>query len=333
VAPFTFPCVGIEKAAKDYMPTGLHPERPGREGLQLSTTIVDIRDERQGFVLLLHNWALWFLALGVVLLFFSTFEALKLKFPAVFELDREIAFALIIAALLIFTTESSSKQELNRLFKQHMMTTGGQISDGVGDMQTALSHGLSQIVSMSRLSTFPLHLDSVAKSEIIKIAGLHIYKAYIEGLQAYKDGFVLDDTNWALQSAGRFYACLQQLECHDIEVRITHTGSVDVWCSEDEAKPALLLQQSLRKKHVNIKRIFVGSESLPLREDSKYCVAMDIMKKYQIDTGYVHRMEPSKTIDMTWIPGLDLIMVWDGVGVAVRGGGCKSGFHIGPTAG
>ena len=257
----------------------------------------------------LHYYAVIFLSLGLALLLFCAGDwgerTLTGKLvgmssttaTGVIKLIEEIGFALIIAALLIFATETKSKMELTRLF-----------SDSIKRIEAGFDVGIGRIVDTSKLANVPSHLG-VSDVPLIERMGKEIYDFYVDGLQPYQDGFALNDTDWAVQSASILYRCLVDMKAG--EVRVTHTGAVDIWCDETVAPLALQGQRELIAKGWTITRIFVGLEMVPIDADSKYRRAIDVMRRHGVKTGYVYQPNPSAVLDMTWLPSADSVMIWE----------------------
>jgi hypothetical protein len=250
--------------------------------------------------------------------------------PYLPKIGEELGFASIIAALLIFMTESSSKQELNRLFSRHLATNDLTISKGIADIEdslnkgirnieTTLDNGIVRIVAMSSLTDFPSQIDIQAKAVLVRQIAHSIHATYIDGMHIHRDGFTLDDTDWAVESASRFFRALGSLKLRDLSVLVTHTGSVDVWTNEEEVTPALLDQEMLnRSLNVKINRIFVGSEELPLKENSKYIGVMKMM----VAMASKSIMSIEKSRGRSWILHGPRAGRRNGLGAATRGRRC-----------
>lgn len=127
----------------------------------------------------------------------------------------------------------------------------------------------------------------------------------------------MDDIKWPLESNRIFYQLLNDLNCQNHEIRITHTGSIDTWLNFERAAKTLEQQNQLvREKGMTIKRLFVGRDEY--NKDSDYYRVMQNMDRYGIVCGYVRRDSPHNIIDMTWIPDMNLLSVWKpGVGGGV----------------
>ena len=214
--------------------------------------MVDIQsDKDEAFRTKLMNIGLWAAVIGMILLFVaqllngSTREEVK----TLDELAKEIGFALLIAAVLVFTTEKRSKVEFNKLFDQH-------INQFNREMNRRLSEFYGTI-SITKIS------EEIHRSEHreIKLIDSRIYEGYLTGLRAIPGGFHLDEVNWTLESNRIFDECLNESDCKNSEVRITHTASIDTWLNFGEARKTLEQQQKLaRDKNMKILRVFIGRD-------------------------------------------------------------------------
>ncbi len=236
---------------------------------------------------------------GLALLLVCTIYSVKTFLGDWLDFFREIGFALIIAALLIWATEAATRRELTRLF-----------DESIDRIEKGLEQGVQMILATSKLAALPSHIGASDVPMIQRMGG-EVYDFYIDGLKPFANGFMLNDTDWALQSASILYRCLGHMLDGIEEVRVTHTGTIDIWCNENVASVALQGQQALIEKGTTITRIFVGPEPVPLSETSKYNQAINIMRRHGIKAGYVYEPNPSSVLDMTWIPAVDAVMVWE----------------------
>jgi hypothetical protein len=260
----------------------------------------------------LQNVGLWALSFGSLILLVSQLlhGTAVMKNPLIENLSNEIGFALLIAAILLLTTEKRSRLEFNKLMEGHIDT-----------LNKTISKDLSQIYGTMSLANFPDGVERAAITSEIKRMSMEIYNEYINGLRTISKGFHLDDINWALESNKIFYETLYQSNCLNSEVRITHTGSIDTWLNFEKARTTLEQQHKLiNDKQMRIIRIFIGSHEFADSDSDaqKYMKVMEFMKTYSIDCFYVKRNNPTDVIDMTWVPQLHLLSVWKpGVGGGV----------------
>ena len=70
------------------------------------------------------------------------------------------------------------------------------------------------------------------------------------------------------------------------------------------------LLSKMGKDNCSITRIFIGTEQMPLKENSPYRSAINLMEKYGIDARYVYDPD-TKYLDMTWMPELNCVMFWN----------------------
>ena len=220
------------------------------------------------------------------------------------EFSLEVAFAFLIAALLIFTTERRSRDELYAIFDAHL-----------GNIRRTVRVGIEEIGKIQGLCSFlakvnsdsdnPLSLSSV----IIRELSDEIYRKYVDGLLATKTGFKIDDISWSLETNELLYKALLQAKVMNQEIRVTHTDNLDIWLDEYEPEETLKCQKRLSEENnVKIIKIFVGPEALD--RSSKYQAAIEKMRKYNIEAKYVRHSTPSDIIDMTWLPNAQLVMTW-----------------------
>ena len=272
--------------------------------------MVDVQVAReQSLIVKLQNIGLWAAVVGLILLLVAQFlsGSSNEQVKTIDELAKEIGFALLIAAVLVFTTERRSKVEFNRLFERHIDRFNGEMSRRLLEF-----YGTVNVTKI----TEELHRS---ENQHIKRIGSRIYETYLNGLRAIPGGVHLDEVNWILESNRIFYECLNESDCKNGEIRITHTGSIETWLNFGEATKTLEQQHRLIKdKNMAIIRIFLGRE--PLEHSPKYQKVMRFMSdEYGIQCMYLQRENPSATIDMTWVPQLQLLSVWrPGIGLGVE---------------
>jgi hypothetical protein len=265
----------------------------------------------QGLKLVLENWALRFLTIGLVSLAF--FSAGAGKWMANYVTTNagtqenvnhffgEIGFAFTIAAFLILTTERSAKRELQSQFSQYME----KICE---DFRTSL-------VRFSRVEaifSFLYKIDSATNTTEIRTLAEDIFDEYTTDLfKVEAGGFSIADRNWAMEAGKKFYATLQesQVSIANLEVRVTHSGSIKIWENEEDGSDSIMQQRAfMERKNATIKRIFIGTAFPPPKE---YEHVMKMMSQYGIQTYYVQREHPERVPDMTWVPALKLRMTWN----------------------
>jgi hypothetical protein len=219
---------------------------------------------------------------------------------SVVQFSREVAFAFLIAALLIFTTEKRSKDELLSIF-----------DDNIEDIKNTINTGLSDIGNIVRISGFLGNLNSSQANSIVRIVGENIYRRFIIGLDATHHGFTLQDADWAMSSNELFYQALIDHNIRDQEVRVTHTGDLDTWLDDYEPSETLRIQKDLiLNNNIKMTRIFIGTMDLSENKAKKYIDVMRKMEDNKIITGYVRHSTPSDIMDMTWLPDLNIFMTW-----------------------
>jgi hypothetical protein len=275
------------------------------------------RERERTFIEKLQNIALWAAVTGLILLIIAQYFNDNVRVKTIDELGKEIGFALLIAAILVFTTEKRSKLEFNRLFDRHINKFSREMNFQTNRFNMEMSRRLSEFYGT--VSITKVH-DEINKSENqgVQLIGSQIYERYLSGLRAIQGGFHLEETDWTLESNRVFYQCLNEIDCRDGEVRITHTGTIDTWLKFRAARRTLEQQQNLARKNMKITRIFIGQKSL--EESPDYRKVMEFMTNdYGIKCKYVQHDNPSSIIDMTWVPQLKLLSVWKpGVGTEVE---------------
>src|SRR5271165_2202455 len=104
----------------------------------------------------LQNVALWALVLGlIVLLANQLLEGVPefKKIPLVETLSNEIGFALLIAAILVFTTEKQSRAEFNRIFERYLNI-----------LEKTMTQKLSEIYGTMVIAKFPEQMETLTTS-------------------------------------------------------------------------------------------------------------------------------------------------------------------------
>lgn len=259
----------------------------------------------------LKSVALWCLIISLVLTVAmpSSFENIDYHGLHVGRILEEAKTALLIGALLAVTLETSSKREQFRSFRKYLLQSEMSAARSI----KSLSGGLN-------LLHFSESLENSRVPDIVKDVGRTVFSQYVNGLD-FKDGVKIISKNWALESNRVFYDLLLRSGIGDLDVRVTHVGPPDFW-SGAEAEQALQKQRELVTRKTgtsSITRIFIGTLSKEeVERDSKYRAAMEQMNNYNIQTGYVQKPDPRLIIDMTWIPKLEVLMLWQ---VEREGGG------------
>jgi hypothetical protein len=260
----------------------------------------------------LQNVGLWALSCGFFILLVATLfkDTEFFKTEIIKTLSNEIAFALLIAAILVLTTEKRSRLEFNRLMTDH-----------ITKLDKTIARDLSEVYGTMRLAKFPDDVERSSVASQITEIGKKIYDEYIQGLIAIPGGFHLEDVSWALESNKIFYQIIHDSGCTDGEVRITHTGTIDTWLNFEKAGKTLEQQRRfIQDKNMKIIRIFIGRDDLSVggNQIAQYIEVMKNMRKYGIKCCYVRDINPAGVIDMTWVPRLHLLSVWmSGVGGGV----------------
>jgi hypothetical protein len=133
----------------------------------------------------LQNVGLWALSCGFFILLVSQLlhDTAVFKVSMIETLSNEIGFALLIAAILVLTTEKRSRLEFNRLMEGHITT-----------LDKTIARDLAEVYGTMHLAKF---LEDVQRSsglgEITRIS-VQIYDKYITGLRTIQGGgFHLDD--------------------------------------------------------------------------------------------------------------------------------------------
>jgi hypothetical protein len=281
----------------------------------------DIQAAREeSLIAKLQNIGLWAAVVGMILLLVAQFlsGSTNENIKTIDELAKEIGFALLIAAVLVFTTERRSKVEFNRLFDGHIARFDGEMSSHIVRFNGEMNRRLLEFYGTVNVTKVTEELHRSENQEIKRI-GSRIYEAYLNGLRAIPGGFHVDEVNWTLESNRIFYECLNESDCKNSEIRITHTGPIETWLNFGEARRTLEQQRKLiNDKNMKIIRIFLGRESL--EHSPQYQEVMGLMSdEYGIQCMYLQRENPSATIDMTWVPQLQLLSVWKpGIGLGVE---------------
>ena len=173
---------------------------PNRDGSQ--------RDAGPGLKLVLENWALRFLLIGLIsLVFFSLgigkWLATNLTTNSATQDDinhffGEIGFAFTIAAFLILTTERNAKRELHSQFSQCMDL-----------IRAEFRQSLQRFSSVESISSFLYRVHSGVNNKEIQALADDIFNEYTTELFIVEgDGFAIADRNWAMEANKKFYAML-----------------------------------------------------------------------------------------------------------------------------
>jgi hypothetical protein len=276
----------------------------------------------------LQNIGLWLALIGAVLIFVFVIlysDQATVKIKTIDELAKEIGFALLIAGLIIITAETKSRTEFKKLFEEQIHRFNSEMNgrllefdQQIQRFNDEMNRRLLEFYGTVSVTRVPEEIQRSDNREI-KLIGSRVYERYLRGLRAIPGGLQIDDRNWILESNRIFYECLNESNCKDGEVRITHTGAIDTWQKSKAARRRTLEQQQrLTQKNMKIIRIFIGEK--PLAESPDYREVMEFMSnEYGITCKYVQHDSPSSITDMTWVPQLNLLSVWKpGVGAEVE---------------
>lgn len=276
----------------------------------------------------LQNIGLWLALIGAVLIFVFVIlysDQATVKIKTIDELAKEIGFALLIAGLIILTAETKSRTEFKKLFEEQIHRFNSEMNgrllefdQQIQRFNDEMNRRLLEFYGSVSVTRVPEEIQRSDNNEI-KLIGSRVYERYLRGLRAIPGGLQIDDRNWILESNRIFYECLNDSDCKDGEVRITHTGAIDTWQKSKVARRRTLEQQQrLTRKNMTITRIFIGEKSL--EESPDYREVMEFMtNEYGITCRYVQHDNPSSITDMTWVPQLKLLSVWKpGAGAEVE---------------
>jgi hypothetical protein len=264
-----------------------------------------------GLRLILENWALRFLLIGLISL--ALFSGGVGKWVATHVTNNsgaqddvnhffgEIGFAFTIAAFLILTTERSAKRELQSQFSQYMEK-----------IREEFRTYLASISNVETIGSFLNRVHASTDKNEVRALAADIFNDYTTDLfKIEHGGFAIADRNWAMEASKKFYATLLSTtaEGAELEIRVTHSSSIKIWENEEDGRDTLSQQRRLiRQKRAKIIRIFVGTADAPAAD---YKSVMDMMSEYGIETHYVQRDHPERVLDMTWVPALNLRMTWN----------------------
>jgi hypothetical protein len=217
--------------------------------------------------------------------------------------------AILIASILIFTTERLLKRELLAFIGKHFRDSMERFGD-VFDLMVLPARFRSAFV------------ESDETNGLLFEFGDSIHRVYVKGLRFHEQKIVLEDRDWAMESARRFYEMLRdycakrpsEYDTRKVEVCVTHPGRVSMWTrrdhdENDEAHQAIISQERFlrsNRSHHTIKRIFVGDGEKP---DDELLAVMREMEGVGITTFYL-RKDPHDVPDFTWVPGL-VVMLWE----------------------
>jgi hypothetical protein len=143
------------------------------------------------FAVTLANVGLVVLIIGVVVSIVTPllktaqfFESSPPLTPIFEPLLTELGYALLIAAIIILTTERHSRIEFNRLVQEQLSTVDKTIAEG-----------LSRVFRSIDLMHLLDKLNRSPQAEI-RLISRKIYSKYVDGLEAIEGGFQVDDLNW-----------------------------------------------------------------------------------------------------------------------------------------
>jgi hypothetical protein len=178
-----------------------------------------------------------------------------------------------------------------------------------------ISERIEDIPTSKLMDFLSFRRKIMARKRIISYTGIRTFYQYLGGLLPTGRGFTLYDLEWTLLSNSIFWRKLgkHQEEVADKEkicAFVTHAAAPDIWLKED-AKESLGQQREFVHHGGRIIRVFIGKDTCPLGDESKYKEAMAIMEESKINTFYMQEMKGDTQLDdYTWIPSLGILQTW-----------------------